>query len=73
MAENIDDFSLMVFSDSWFLQIVQVDMAVKHILWFEFLQEPAKTGKSPVAGIFFVLQMAGRGVGQEDVKVSAIS
>ena len=72
MAEYIDDFSLVVLGCSWLLKIVEVDVSVEHVLRGEFLQEPAVAVESTMTGILPVLQVAGRGVGQEDVNIAAI-
>jgi hypothetical protein len=44
-----------------------MDVTMKHILRFEFFQEPAITGKALVTGVFSILQITGRGVGQKNI------
>ena len=60
MAEDIDDLSLMVAGCAGLLEVVEMDVAVNHVFGGEPLQEPAEAGKTTVAGILPVSQMAGR-------------
>jgi hypothetical protein len=71
MAIGVKYLSVPVFGHPDIREVIQMDMPVDEIFWLKNPHEPEKSLKTPVAGIVFVMNAPGRGMGEEDVQKTA--
>ena len=72
MIIGVNDFCLVVQGMTGFFGVVQVNMPVYQVGWFEYPHKPQKKLETPVTQIGFVMNPCRGGVGNQNIQIPSM-